>query len=127
KLAESIFVGVSAAYLMVQGFYNEIVVNLFGNLFPQLMKATLLPGLSDLDRNWSYVVPLILGVMMLWRLMPKGAWIARWPLAFFIGATAGIRLVSYLEADFVQQINNTILPLVVYTDGRLDVWGSIRN
>jgi len=127
KLAESIFVGVSAAYLMVQGFYNEIVNNLFGKLFPRLMKDTLLPGLTDLDRNWAYVVPLILSVMMLWRLMPKGSWIARWPLAFFIGATAGIRLISYLEADFVQQINNTILPLAVYADGRFDIWGSIRN
>jgi hypothetical protein len=128
KLAESVFVGVSAAYLMVAGFWNEIVANLFAKLFPQLMKDTLLPGLTELDRNWSYLVPLVLSVMMLWRLAPKGSWIARWPLAFFIGATAGIRLISYLEADFVQQINNTILPLVVFTaEGRFDIWGSIRN
>ena len=66
--------------------------------------------------------------MMLWRLAPKGAWIARWPLAFFIGATAGFRLVSYLEADFTQQINNTIMPLIVYAaDESFDIWGSIRN
>jgi len=129
KLVESIFVGVSAAYWMVVGFWSEIVQNLLRWLVPGLMRATLLPGLSEETvPNYWYVVPLILSVMMLWRLAPKGAWIARWPLAFFIGATAGIRLVSYLEADFVQQISSTILPLVVFAaDGSFDVWASIKN
>ncbi|QDU39781.1 hypothetical protein Mal4_41280 [Maioricimonas rarisocia] len=129
KLAESVFVGVSAAYAMVVGFWTEIVQNLLGNLLPDLMRRTLLPGLqSTKTTEWEYIVPLILGVMMLWRLAPSGGWIARWPLAFFIGATAGIRLISYLESDFVQQINNTILPLVVLTaDGTVDVWWSVKN
>ncbi len=129
KLVESVFVGVSAAYWMVVGFWSEIVQNLLSRLVPGLMRATFLPGLSaDAKTNYWYVVPLVLSVMMLWRLAPKGAWIARWPLAFFIGATAGIRLVSYLESDFVQQISSTILPLVVFaSDGSFDVWASIKN
>jgi hypothetical protein len=55
----------------------------------------------------------VLGVMLLWRLAPRGQWIARWPLAFIIGMTAGIRLVSFLEADFVRQVESTIRPLYV--------------
>ena len=42
------------------------------------------------------------------------------PLAFFIGATAGIRLVAYLDADFVKQIQSTIIPLLVYTADVVD-------
>lgn len=75
--------------------------------------------------NLPYIIPLILGVMLLWRLSPKGGWIARWPLAFILGTTAGIRMTGYLESDFVAQINATILPLVqkAYDDaGNLD-WG----
>ena len=129
KLVESIFVGVSAAYYMVVGFWTEIVQNLFAKLVPDLMRQSVLPGLEAgaVPNPW-YLVPLVLSAMMLMRLSPKGAWISRWPLAFFIGATAGIRLVSYLEADFVQQINNTILPLAIYTaDGSLDLSASVRN
>jgi hypothetical protein len=129
KFVESVFVGVSAAYAMVVGFWSEIAQNLLAKLFPALLRQTVMPGL-DLDEkpNYSYVVPLILSVMLLMRLSPKGAWISRWPLAFFIGATAGIRLVSFLEADFVQQINNTIMPLAVYTSDRsFDLWASLRN
>ncbi|MCA9074936.1 MAG: hypothetical protein KDA93_07885 [Planctomycetaceae bacterium] len=129
KLMESIFVGVSAAYLMVAGFWDELVQNLFKSIVPGLMRNSFLPGLEEgLQPDLTYLAPLLMSIMMLWRLAPKGAWIARWPLAFFIGATAGFRLVSYLESDFVQQINNTILPLIVYTaDESFDVWGSLRN
>jgi len=152
KLMESIFVGVSAAYMMVAGFWDELVQNLLAKLVPELMKESLLPGIStvnrvpvegvdiagfiawalpgieNVERDWTYLIPLVMSVMMLWRLAPRGGWIARWPLAFFIGATAGFRLVSYLEADFVQQINHTILPLVVYAaDETFDVWASLKN
>lgn len=129
KLVESVFVGVSAAYAMVVGFWSELIPNLFGKLMPQLMRTTLIPSLTEETRpDYWYLVPLVLSVMMLWRLSPKGGWISRWPLAFFIGATAGIRLVSTLEADFVQQIHNTILPLAVYfTDGSVDVWTTLKN
>ena len=34
KIAESVFVGVSAAYWMVVGFWTTVVPNLFGKLFP---------------------------------------------------------------------------------------------
>lgn len=73
--------------------------------------------------NLPYWVPMILGIMLLWRLAPKGNWIARWPLAFILGSTAGIRLTGYLESDFIKQIQSTILPLVdmVYDEhGKLD-------
>jgi len=114
KLAEAIVVGASAAYAMVVGFWTGIIQNLFGKLIPTAMRDTVLPGLpGSQEAELIYIVPLVLSVLMLWRLAPQGGWISRWPLAFFIGATAGIRLVAYLDADFVQQIGNTIIPLIV--------------
>jgi len=62
--------------------------------------------------NAFYWIPAILGIMLLWRLAPKGGWIARWPLAYLIGTTAGLKLVAFLGADFVAQISSTIVPLV---------------
>jgi len=129
KLVESVFVGVSAAYWMVVGFWSEIIQNLLGKLFPNLMRNTLMPGIEAVtEPQYWFIVPMILSVMLLMRLSPKGSWISRWPLAFFIGATAGIRLVSYLESDFVQQISNTVMPLAIFAaDGTIDVWASLKN
>jgi hypothetical protein len=128
KIAEAVFVGVTAAYWMVAGFWEGIVSKLLANLLPGLVRSWSLPDMKPQETNFLYVVPLILGIMLLWRLAPRGAWIARWPLAFVVGTFAGIKLISYLEADFVSQIRSTIVPLVVLTTaGRFDVWASLRN
>ncbi len=151
RLAESIFVGASAAYWMVVTFWNMAVPIGIGRLFPRFVKFNLAPG-HPLDEwveklaaenwlsqwgivdygaavgqglnapwyllmNWWYWIPMVLGVMLLWRLAPSGQWISRWPLAFVIGGTAGLRMVAYLQADFVAQISAATAPLVVTRDG----------
>lgn len=129
KFAESVVVGTSAAYWMVVGFWTVIIPNLLGKISPAWIQSWAMPGLSPVrDPDWFWnLIPLVLGVMLLWRLAPKGSWIARWPLAFIIGTTAGIRLVGFIQADFLSQIRNSLLPLVVMTDGNFDFWDSVKN
>lgn len=126
KLAESVVVGVSAAYWMVVGFWEVIVPNLVGKLMPSVIKAWAMPGLEE-EADFLYIVPLTLGVLLLWRLSPKGAWISRWPMAFIIGVFCGLRLVTFIHADFLSQIRNTIIPLAVFTDEGFSFWDSVRN
>lgn len=127
KLAEAVFIGVSAAYWMVVAFWNVIVPNLLGALVPGLVRNWCMPGLESTEVNWIYVIPLILGVMLLWRMVPVGSWIARWPLALFIGVFAGLRMVQFIQADFLNQIRNGIEPLVVQDQDAI-AWGtSLRN
>lgn len=118
KIAEAVVVGVSAAYWMVVGFWDTIVPNLIAKLAPHAMQAWSLPGLSggDLVPSYIYLLPLLLGILLLMRLSPAGGWISRWPLAFIIGTTAGLRLIAYIHGDFLAQIRNSIVPLVVISD-----------
>ncbi len=127
KLAESVVVGVSAAYWMTVGFWEVIVPNLIGKLTPGLVRAWAMPGLNG-HSEWLYIFPLIFGIMLLMRLSSTGAWISRWPLAFIIGTTAGIRLLGFIHADFLSQIRNSIIPIIVVdpTHGFL-FWDSILN
>lgn len=136
KIAESVFVGVSAAYWMVVGFWTTIVPNLFGKLAPNLINSWAIPGLSpEHEAGWfMYLIPLVLSGMLLWRLAPTGAWIARWPLAFIIGTTAGIRMMGFIHADFLSQIRNSIIPLYAQVVDpanpsvmRFDFWDSVLN
>lgn len=127
KFAESVVVGVSAAYWMVVGFWDVIVPNLLGKLFPGVIRNWAMPGLEG-HTEWTYIVPLVFGVMLLMRLAPSGAWISRWPLAFIIGSTAGIRLLGFIHADFLSQIRNTIISIVVYSQGgEFAFWHSFMN
>ncbi|NQT39434.1 MAG: hypothetical protein HQ581_18195 [Planctomycetes bacterium] len=135
KIAESVVIGVSAGYWMVVAFWTTLIPNLFGMLFPEWIRSWAMPGRSPVrnDDWFMYFVPLVLGAMLLWRLAPKGAWIARWPLAFIIGTTAGIRLIGYIHADFMSQTGNTIRSLMVLgTDPEtgvvvgFDFWASLK-
>jgi hypothetical protein len=130
KTAEAILVGVSAAYWMVVAWWDVVVPNLLGKIWPSAIQAWAIPGLTPVREDLWYVnlIPLVLGIMLLWRLAPRGGWIARWPLAFTIGAFAGLRLVGFFEADFLSQIRNSILSVAVFHDsGGFDVVRSLEN
>ncbi len=140
KVAEAVVIGASAGYVMVAGFWTTFVKNLLVVLFPGAMRESLVPGLkADQAPDYIYIIPLIMIVLLLWRLAPKGGWISRWPLAFFIGVTAGFRLIGYLEADFLGQIAAGVIPLyvpveVVSASGTVEgvsawltIWASFSN
>lgn len=110
KFAEHLFVGVSAAYWMCVGFWSTFV----GNFIPKV--STTLSDFFEVppkDFEIHYFVPLILGLMLLMRLSPKGGWLSRWSLAFIVGTTAGLNLIRYLRTDFITQVSNTFIPLLV--------------
>ncbi len=131
KMAEATVVGVSAGYVMVVGFWTTIIPNLMGKLTPGLIQQWSMPGLSpeQAPGAWVYIFPLILGIMLLMRLVPKASWISVWPLAFIIGTTAGLRMVAFLEADFLSQIENSIVPFVALDKktNSVDYWQSFQN
>jgi hypothetical protein len=117
RFTEHLFVGVSAAYWMVMGFWTTLVPNLFGKLWPSLTARWFLPGLEGTTRDplwFLYVIPLGFSVLLLMRLMPKGAHLSRWALAFILGTTAGLRLIAFLTADFMGQIRATLVSVAGY-------------
>lgn len=126
RFTEAVVVGVSAAYWMVVGFWSTIVPNLLAKLWPAAVQAWALPGLKG-EREWVFVIPLVLGILLLCRLVPRAAWISRWPLAFFIGAFAGLKLLGYLLGDFTAQIRNTIVYVADHVmHGPLSVGGMLK-
>ncbi len=97
KVAEQIFVGISAAYWFVYTIYNILIPNLFSKLF------------TDFSNQWLLVIPGILGIMMLMRLFPKFDWLSKFPLALLIGTTAGLSLLRYLKSDILNQATSTMV------------------
>ncbi len=123
KFAEAMVVGTSAGYFLVIGIWDVFVPNLLAKLFPALVQSWSLPGMdASAPSQWLYIVPAILIVMLLWQLMPSGGWISRWPIAFFIGITAGYRMIGYVEADLVAQIKAGIVPLWITGEGGFEFW-----
>lgn len=126
KFAEHLFVGVSAAYWMVAATWSTLIPNLFGRLYPNSIRAVL-PSVAEGEPNLWYIIPLLLGIILLMRLNEKTAWVSRWAMAFVIGFAAGTNLTRYLQSDFVAQIKSTILPVVVLGPGGFDLGSTVGN
>jgi len=95
KLSEAIFVGISAGFWVVTLFWD----NFYGKFWV---------GKGEDYMLW---VGAALGFLMLMRLVPKIGWISRWPLAFIVGATAGLWMMNYLSSNIMVQVRSTIMPL----------------
>jgi len=117
RFAEHLFVGVSAAYWMVMGFWSTLVPNLFGRLVPELTTKWFMSGLEGQARNLAYLAPLFFGVLLLMRLTPKGGHLSRWALAFILGTTAGLRLIAFVTADFIDQVHSTMISVAGIAPG----------
>jgi len=125
KFAEHLFVGVSAAYWMVQGFWNTLMPNLVGQLWPSLVRFAY-PSLADEAPNYWRIIPLMFGIFLLMRLIPPVSHFARLAMALAIGFAAGTNLTRYLQSDFVSQIGHTMYPLVSM-EGGFSLTGTITN
>ena len=97
KVAEQIFVGLSAGYWFVYTIYFILIPNLFD------------PLISDFAGNCIKLIPAVLGIMMLMRLLPKTGWVSRFPIALVIGTTSGVFFLRYLKSDVINQLTATLM------------------
>ena len=117
KLAEHLFVGVSAGYYMILNFWTVI----WPNLLQPLGKAFAGAGVKAENHGmWAaslgdyrlfLLVPLVFGVLLFTRLFGKIGWLSRWSLAVIIGVYAGIKTTGFAQSDFVEQVRASLSPL----------------
>ena len=106
KFAEHLYVGVSAGYIMSIDYKNILVPNLFGNV-SKAYNAFVQQGAFDLA-SWSYLLAGVMGAMLVLRVIPKVAWVSRWPLAFMVGLGAGLNIPVTMDAAILAQIKSTL-------------------
>jgi hypothetical protein len=104
RFTESIFAGLSAGYYV--GLIWDTVI----------LQQLIYPIRSDFGQNWALIIPGILGMLTFARLSNKYTWVSRIALAFVMGTTAGIFLIS--------QLHGFVLPAIEYTFNPQNVPGS---
>jgi hypothetical protein len=97
RFAESLFAGVSL------GYYIGIVST--NTLVPNMIR----PLTADFAGNAHLLIPLLLGLNLYTRYIPRIAWMARISLAVYIAYYVGIFMVQKLQGEVVPQVGKTIL------------------
>lgn len=109
KLAEHLFVGISAGYWATLEYHNVFRPNLWD---PLTGEGKLL-----------LLVPFAFGILLFSRFTKNFSWLSRWPMALIIGIYAGITVVGYGSGDLILQIRANLLPL--WTDNWLTSFNNI--
>lgn len=93
--AEHLYVGFGAAQAIVLG-YDSI-------------KQSAIQPLSQ--GNLLALVPIVMGLMLYTRYKKSLSYLARIPMAFMMGVASGVTITGVIDAQFIKQIQATMLPL----------------
>jgi hypothetical protein len=105
KFAEHLFVGVSAGYIVVQQFWQV--------LWPNLIQPMTNPATPS---YWKYIVGALLCVLLFTRLFSGISWLSRFTIAALIGTFAGLKVTGFAQAEVVEQVRATMVPLWIQGD-----------
>jgi hypothetical protein len=126
KVAEHLFVGLGAAWYMLENYEGGVLSPVreylhqtaakVGEIDPatgQEMVVRL--GGYPVAPEWAIAlrcVALVFSVMLLVRLFSRNHWAPRWPLAAMVGIYAAIKMTGETQSKLVVQIKETMTPLV---------------
>ncbi len=102
RFGEHLYLGISAGYLMSLYFFNNMKPKFFYPLMPFLDVS------GDTTLNLWVLIPGILGLFIIFRLIPGWGWLSRITFAFYIGGFTGITLPKVLNGLLLPQFYATI-------------------
>jgi hypothetical protein len=103
KLAENLYVGVSVGYTIVKT-YDTVIVHL---IWKPIVESS----------EWTLLIPVAIGLLMLTRYVPKAAWLSRYAFAFIVGVGSGLAIPRTISSFILKQIEDTVRPLMMLMPG----------
>ena len=97
KLAEHVFIGISAGYVVALEYWNVFIPNLWNPLVE--------------GHDFILLVPFALGLMLFTRFSPSASWLSRWAIAAMVGSYAGFAVIGALQGDLIAQVRASMVPL----------------
>jgi hypothetical protein len=110
KAAEHVYVGVGLGYQIVTVWFQVLKPDLYQGLVRYWVRRGWL-GEEVARPNYLLLVPLILGLMLLARFVPKISWLSRWSFAFIVGFASGVAIPNTIKAILLTQVRDTLKPL----------------
>jgi len=105
RLAQHVFVGSSVGYAAVVVIHNVLRLRLAD------------PLLDDPRANWPYLVPLLLGLLLMTKTRGGLAWLGNSSMAFLFGVGAALAIGGALLGSLLPQIQASWVPVWPRTAG----------
>jgi len=97
RFSEHLYVGIFAGYNVMMTWFN------YGKptIYTRILK----------DGQWTYVIPIIIGLLIYTRYIKSIAWVSRYTLSFLLGIGAAYVLTKDFKALFLDQVTATFVNL----------------
>jgi hypothetical protein len=112
KIGEHLYVGISVGYSVVVVWFT---------VFVRLVWEEITKG------NYEPLIPVMIGLLIWTRFIPKIAWLSRLAFAFVVGFGSGVAVPRLVSSYILKQIEDTVNPLVTMANGGLSMSLSLAN
>lgn len=106
KVGEHLFVGVTIGYTIITLWYESWLPKVWRIVHPEA------EAWFENREWWLLIFPVLLGVMVLTRFVPKWAWMSRWTFAFIVGYGSGLAIPATFATSIQKQAVGTVKPLL---------------
>lgn len=100
RFAEYLFVGVSVGWAMAVVWYNSVIPKIW------------IPLRFRFGTEWWVIFPVLLGLLVFSLFSRKQSWLVRWPIAFYMGASAGISIPVSFQGYIFEQLQGSMLAVL---------------
>lgn len=124
RFAEHLYLGISNAFIIWLLWATIVLPDFIGRVFVNLHPEQQ----PDWHPNYWFLIPGILGLIMLTRMIPAIAWMSKWALAFVVGWGAGVSIGPVLTSYVLAQVHATFpwANIAFIASGAPD-WASVVN
>ena len=112
KLGEHLYVGISVGYSVVVVWFT---------VFIRLVWQEIAKG------NYEPLIPVVIGLLIWTRFVPKIAWLSRLAFAFVVGFGSGVAIPRTISSYILKQIEDTVNPLVTMGAGGISLNLDLAN
>ena len=98
KFVEHLFVGVAAGYVVAVQFHNVFLPNIWHPLTK--------------GQSWLPLIPLLMGLLLFARFLPRGGWLSLWPLSLIVGTYAGLAVIGFASGDLIIHVKSNLIPII---------------
>jgi len=122
RFAEHLYLGISNAFIIWLLWSTIILPDFIGRVFVNLHPE------ESWQPNLWFLIPGILGLIMLTRMIPAIAWMSKWALAFVVGWGAGVSIGPVLTSYILAQVHATFpWANISFASGGVPDWPSVVN
>ncbi len=105
KFVERLWVGVTTGYWTMLLYHTSFTDKVWT------------PLTQNFSTQWFYLFPVILGILMWFRMSKSYGFLARYALAFYIGISTGVFIPLTIKTAILFQLQGTIRPIEASLNG----------